>query len=71
MELWLRIVTWGSAIAGTVLLVLYLGFFDVWTVPADDPLLAAAMEPTLHPGDVIVLTRRSAVDRRTGSFAST
>jgi signal peptidase I len=63
MQLWFRIVSWVSAIVGAVILVLYVGFFDVWTVPSDDPLLAAAIEPTLHPGDVVVLTRRTTVDR--------
>jgi signal peptidase I len=63
MNLWLRIVTWASAITAFVVLVLYVGFFDVWTVPSDDPLLAAAIAPTLHPGDILVLTRRSTVDR--------
>jgi signal peptidase I len=63
MQLWFRIVSWASAIAGVVILVLYVGFFDVWTVPADDPLLAASIAPTLQPGDVVVLTRRTTLDR--------
>jgi signal peptidase I len=63
MGLWLRIVTWAAAISGAVLLILYVGFYDVWTVPSDDPLLAAAIQPTLRPGDVVVLTRRTTVDR--------
>ena len=63
MALWLRIMTWVTSIVGLVLLVLYVGFFDVWTVPADDPLLTAAIAPTLGPGDVVVVTRRTTVDR--------
>jgi len=63
MDLWFRIVSWVSAVVGVVLLVLYVGFFDVWTVPSDDPLLAAAIQPTLKPGDILVITRRSTLDR--------
>ncbi len=63
MKLWLRIMTWVTSIVGLVLLVLYVGFFDVWTVPADDPLLTAAIAPTLGAGDVVVVTRRTTVDR--------
>lgn len=40
-------------------LLLYLLVFDVWTVPADDPVLAASIEPALAPGDVILLSRLS------------
>ena len=63
MRVWFRIVSWTTVIVGLVLLVLYVGFFDVWTVPADDPLLTAAIAPTLRPGDVLVVTRRTTIDR--------
>lgn len=63
MRTWLKIVAWILGVVGAVLLLLYVGFFDVWTVPADDPLLAASIEPTLSAGDVIVVTRRTDVSR--------
>lgn len=37
--------------------------FDVWTVPSDDPLLSASIQPTLGPGDVLVLTRHPTIAR--------
>ncbi len=63
MRLWFRITFWVLGVSGAILLVLYLGFFDVWTVPVDDPLLSAAIEPTLRAGDVVVVTRRTDVSR--------
>ena len=63
MRTWLKIVAWIVGVLGVVALVLYLGFFDVWTVPTDDPLLAASIEPTLGAGDVVVVTRRTEVTR--------
>jgi len=63
MQLWFRVVSWASAIVGAVLLVLYVGFFDLWVVPSDDPLLAAAIAPTLSPGDVLAIARHGTVDR--------
>ncbi|HEY8038656.1 MAG TPA: S26 family signal peptidase [Polyangiaceae bacterium] len=63
MRTWLKFVGWASAIIGAVLLVLYIFFFDVWRVPADDPMLAASIEPTLSAGDLVVVTRRTTVSR--------
>jgi len=63
MRTWLKLVAWIVGVVGAVVLVLYLGFFDLWTVPTDDPLLAASIEPTLSAGDVVVLTRRTEVSR--------
>lgn len=63
MRTWLKIVAWIVGVLGVVALVLYLGFFDVWTVPTDDPMLAASIEPTLGAGDVVVVTRRTEVTR--------
>jgi signal peptidase I len=63
MNLWLKVVLWTAGIGVALFVVLRGFFYDVWTVPADDPLLTAAIEPTLHPGDVLVLTRRTVVDR--------
>jgi signal peptidase I len=63
MNLWIKVVLWIAAIAGALFAVLYAFFYDFWTVPADDPLLTAAIEPTLHPGDLLIVTRRTTVDR--------
>jgi signal peptidase I len=63
MRTWLHLVAWLVGVIAVVLLVLYAFFFDVWIVPGDDPLLSASIEPTLSPGDVVVVTRRTKVDR--------
>ena len=63
MRTWFRILGWVLGVVGAVLLGLYLGFFDVWTVPIDDPMLSASIEPTLSAGDVVVFTRRTDVAR--------
>ena len=63
MRTWFKFFGWIAAIVGAVLLVLYLGFFDVWRIPIDDPMLAASIEPTLSAGDVVALTRRTEVSR--------
>jgi signal peptidase I len=63
MRTWFRIVFWVGGVLGAVLLALYLLFFDVWRVPADDPLLAASIEPTLSAGDLVVVTRRTSITR--------
>jgi signal peptidase I len=63
MRTWLKILAWVGGIVGAVLLVLYIFVFDVWTVPADDPLLSASIEPTLSAGDVVVISRHTTVAR--------
>jgi signal peptidase I len=63
MRTWLRILAWVGGIVGVVLLVLYIFVFDVWTVPSDDPLLSASIEPTLSAGDVVLLSRHTDVAR--------
>jgi signal peptidase I len=63
MSVALRVTLWVAAIVGAVVGVLYAFFFDFWTVPADDPLLTAAIAPTLSPGDVLVVSRRMKIER--------
>ncbi len=63
MRTWFRIIGWVLGVLGAIVLILYLGFFDVWTVPTDDPMLSASIEPTLSAGDVVVVTRRTDVSR--------
>jgi signal peptidase I len=59
----LRFVVWVAGILGIVLVALYLFAFDVWTVPSDDPFLAASLAPTLAAGDVVILSRHPSVAR--------
>jgi signal peptidase I len=54
---------WVGGIVGIVLAALYYFVLDVWTLPVDDPLLAASIAPTLEAGDVVVVTRRGSVER--------
>jgi signal peptidase I len=63
MGTWLKIVGWVGGVAGTVLLAVYLLLYDVWTVPTDDPLLSASVEPTLTAGDVVLVARHGSVGR--------
>ncbi|MGH7436930.1 MAG: S26 family signal peptidase [Polyangiaceae bacterium] len=63
MSLAIRITLWVAAIVGIVAGVLYAFFFDYWTVPGDDPLLTAAIAPTLAPGDVVLVSRRAKIER--------
>jgi len=63
MHTWLKFVVWVAGIAGAVGLALYLFVFDVWTVPIDDPMESASIEPTLSAGDVILLSRHTSISR--------
>jgi signal peptidase I len=63
MRTWFRTVAWVAGVVGAALVVLYLFFFDVWTIPKDDPLLSSSIEPTLTAGDVVVVTRHGTVKR--------
>jgi signal peptidase I len=63
MRAYWKTVLWLAAAVTAVLGVLDLFFFEVWTVPKDDPLLSASIEPTLTAGDVVVVTRHGSVGR--------
>jgi signal peptidase I len=63
MGVGLRIALWIAGALAIVGAVLYAVFIDFWVVPADDPLLAASIAPTLAPGDVLVVSRRNALER--------
>jgi signal peptidase I len=63
MRAWVKLVAWVAAILGMVALALYLFVFDVWTVPGDDPMESASIEPTLSAGDVVLLSRHTSVSR--------
>jgi signal peptidase I len=54
-----RSVVWFFAIAGAIVLLLYLFVFDTWEIPGNDPLFVASVEPTLRPEDRILTSRHS------------
>jgi len=63
MRTWLKIVAWVVGILGVVATLLYVLVFDVWTVPTDDPMESASIEPTLSAGDVVLVSRHTSVER--------
>jgi signal peptidase I len=60
---WFKLVAWMLGLLGAVCGALYAFVFDVWTVPNDDPMEAASIEPTLSAGDVVILSRHTTVRR--------
>jgi signal peptidase I len=58
-----KALAWIFGVLGVICIVLYAFFFDVWTIPSDDPLAAAAIQPTLQAGDLVVISRRTGGDR--------
>jgi signal peptidase I len=60
MSGFLRFVFWLAVIGGAICGIAYYGFFDVWTVPHDDPRLGASIQPTLLPGDIVLVKRHGA-----------
>ena len=58
-----RNLVWLSAMAAAFVLLVYLFVLDTWVIPEGDAVTAAALQPTLSPGDRIV-TRRGARPRR-------
>ena len=63
MRTWLKFVGWVGGILGVVVLLLYVFVFDVWTVPSDDPMESASIEPNLSAGDVVLVSRHTTVTR--------
>ena len=59
MKTLIRILLWVGGILGLVSLVLYFTILEPWTVPTDDPQLAASIAPSLLAGDSLLLSRRS------------
>jgi signal peptidase I len=59
MRTWLKILAWVAGILAIVVGVLYAFVFDVWTVPSDDPMEAASIEPTLSAGDIVLVSRHT------------
>jgi signal peptidase I len=63
MRTWLKIIAIVMAVLGAIALALHLLFYDLWRVPADDPLLTASVAPTLGAGDLVVIKRNAWVGR--------
>jgi signal peptidase I len=60
---WFKALLWVTAILAIALFALHLVAFDLWRIPTDDPLLAASIQPTLASGDLLLITRRTTIDR--------
>jgi signal peptidase I len=54
-----RLLVWVVGAVVAVCGLLYMAVFDVWRIPGDDPLLTASILPTLAPGDLVLLLKRS------------
>lgn len=54
----LRAVLWIGALLGVVVFVLRMTLISWWTIPTDDPILAASLAPSLEAGDVVLLLNR-------------
>jgi signal peptidase I len=63
MRTWFKILAWVAGILAIAGVALYAFVFDVWTVPTDDAMEAASIEPTLSAGDVVLLSRHTSVAR--------
>jgi signal peptidase I len=59
----LNLLIWVTVLGGGAALLLHLYVIEIWTLPVNDPLLAASVAPTLHEGDLLVLMRESSVER--------
>jgi len=52
-----RFLVWTALILGGLGGFLYFAFFDVWTLPSDDPQFAVSVEPTMSAGDLVLVAR--------------
>jgi signal peptidase I len=59
----LNLTIWVIILGGGAALLLHLFVIEIWTIPPDDPLLSAAVAPTLRGGDVLVVMRTGSVER--------
>jgi len=50
-----KFLLWTAIFGGIASAILYFTMFWIWVVPSDDPLMSASIEPSLSPGDVILL----------------
>lgn len=57
MRGFLKALLWIAGILAVIGAILRATLFETWTVPGDDPLFSASIEPSLHAGDLLVLRR--------------
>jgi signal peptidase I len=57
MNAFVRFIGWILGILGAICLILYIGLFDVWILPTDDPQFVVSVEPTLSGGDTVLIFR--------------
>ncbi len=53
-----RVLIWVAVVCG-VIAGIVLAFFEPWTVPGDDAQFAVSIEPTIGPGDLVLVSRGS------------
>ncbi len=59
----LKVILWIASIVVGTGAILNLTVFEVWTVQSDDPVLSTSIEPTLRPGDVLLVSRSGGAHR--------
>ena len=52
-----RFLLWVAVILGALGAILYFGFFEVWTLPTDDPQFAVSVAPNAAAGDTVLISR--------------
>jgi signal peptidase I len=57
-----KVLAWTIGIGAVVGAILYALLFDVWTIPTDDPQLAASIEPSISAGDTVLVSRSTSPD---------
>lgn len=57
-----KVLAWTLGIAAVIGGILYATLFDVWTIPIDDPQLAASIEPSISIGDTVLVSRGTQPD---------
>lgn len=62
MRTLLKILLWTLGVLGAIGGIVYGLLFDVWTIPSDDPVLTASIEPQLAPGDLVFISRSTDPD---------
>lgn len=65
MRTLVKVLLWVFGILAVVCAILYFALFDVWTIPLDDPQLAASIEPQLSAGDTVLVWRSTNPDTGT------
>lgn len=59
MEKFVRTLFWVAAILALIIGVLRATVISWWTIPEDDPVLAASLAPTLYGGDFVLLLKKA------------